>query len=153
MTWWRCNCHIGELKQRHFWATHVNRKWGLFHFKAPWRSQICISKCCNYYRDDLSKICTSTGSEVFFILKHLDAPKFVFLSVVTIIETIWPKIWAKTPSKNEKKTTSGWRSSLKNVLAFHRTAVRSTQYQSPGHPGHTGSTLRGATTDLKPSHI
>ena len=55
MTWWRCNCHIGELKQRHFWATHVNRKWGLFHFKAPWRSQICISKCLNYYRDDLSK--------------------------------------------------------------------------------------------------
>ena len=55
MTWWRCICHIGELKQRHFWATHVNRKLGLFHFKAPWRSQICISKCLNYYRDDLSK--------------------------------------------------------------------------------------------------
>ena len=34
---------------------------------------------------------TSTGSEVFFILKHLDAPKFVFLSVLTIIETSCPK--------------------------------------------------------------
>ena len=45
---------IRELKQRCFWATHVNRKWGLFHFKAPWRSQICISKCLNYYRDELS---------------------------------------------------------------------------------------------------
>ena len=39
---------------------------------------------------------TSTGSEVFFILKHLDAPKFVFLSVVTIIETICPK-FARQP--------------------------------------------------------
>ena len=46
---------------------------------------------------------TSTGSEVFFILKHLDAPKFVFLSVLTIIETSCPKRWAKPPSKNEKR--------------------------------------------------
>ena len=60
---------------------------------------------------------TSTGSEVFFILKHLDAPKFVFLSVLTIIETSCPKKWAKPLSKNEKKTTSGWRASLKNVFA------------------------------------
>ena len=45
---------IRELKQRRFWAPHVNRKWGPFHFKAPWRSQICISKCLNYYRDKLS---------------------------------------------------------------------------------------------------
>ena len=45
---------------------------------------------------------TSTGSEVFFILKHLDASKFVFLSVFIIIETICPKIWAKLPSKNEE---------------------------------------------------
>ena len=29
--------------------------------------------------------CTSTGNEVFFILKHLDATKLVFLSVVTIL--------------------------------------------------------------------
>ena len=46
---------------------------------------------------------TSTGSEVFFNLKHLDAPKFVFLSVLTIIETSCPKKWAKPLSKNEKK--------------------------------------------------
>ena len=60
-----------------FKATHVNRKWGLFHFKAPWRYQICISKCLYYYRDDL--------------FKHL----------------------GKNTLKNEKKTTSGWRASLK----------------------------------------
>ena len=46
---------IRELNQRCFWASHVNRKWGLFHFKAPWRYQICISKCLYYYTDDLSK--------------------------------------------------------------------------------------------------
>ena len=45
---------------------------------------------------------TLTGSEVFFILKLLDATKFVFLSVFTIIETICSKIWVKPPSKNEK---------------------------------------------------
>ena len=60
-----------------FKATHVSRKWSLFHFKAPWRYQICISKCLYYYRDDL--------------FKHL----------------------GKNTLKNEKKTTSGWRASLK----------------------------------------
>ena len=50
----------------------------------------------------------STGSEVFFTLKHLDATKFVFLSVFTIIEMInLSKNVGKTPVKNEKKTTSG----------------------------------------------
>ena len=44
---------------------------------------------------------TSTGSEVIFNLKHLDATKFVFSSVFTIIETICSKIWAKPPPKNE----------------------------------------------------
>ena len=44
-----------ELEQRRFWATHVKRKWYLFHFKAPWRYQICISKCLYYYRGHFSK--------------------------------------------------------------------------------------------------
>lgn len=34
---------IGELNQRRFGATLVKRKWCLFHFKAPWRYQICLS--------------------------------------------------------------------------------------------------------------
>ena len=45
----------------------------------------------------------STGSKLFFILKHLDATKFVFLFVFIIIEKIFSKIWAKSPSKKEKK--------------------------------------------------
>ena len=61
---------------------------------------------------------TLTGSEVFFILKHLDVTKFVFLSVFTIIETICSKIWAKPPSKNEKTPLPVEVSaSLKNVFA------------------------------------
>ena len=44
-----------------------------------------------------------TGSGIFFILKRLDASKFVFLSVFTIIETICPKSRAKPPSTNEKR--------------------------------------------------
>ena len=47
----------------------------------------------------LSDVRTSTGSEVFFILKHLDDTKF--LSVFTTVETICLKSWAKPP------TTSG----------------------------------------------
>ena len=58
---------IRELKQRRFWETLINWKWGLF------------------------------------ILKHVDATKFVFLIVFTIIETICPNIWAKPLSKNEKR--------------------------------------------------
>ena len=50
---------------------------------------------------------TSNGSEVSLILKRLEATKFVFLSVFTIKETIYQNNWAKPPSKNEKKTTSG----------------------------------------------
>ena len=46
------DCYRGQV----FLATHVNRKWGLFHFKAPWRYQICISKCLYYNRDDLCNI-------------------------------------------------------------------------------------------------
>ena len=61
---------------------------------------------------------TLTGSEVIFILKHIDATKFVFLSVFTIIETICSKIWAKPPSKNEKPPLPvEERTSLKNVFA------------------------------------
>ena len=38
--------------QRRFWVKHVNQKWGLFHFKAPWCYQICIPKCLDYYRSE-----------------------------------------------------------------------------------------------------
>ena len=38
-----CTPFIRELKQRRFWATNLNRKCGLFHFKIYWCYQICIS--------------------------------------------------------------------------------------------------------------
>ena len=60
---------------------------------------------------------TSTGSEDFSLLICLDDIKFVLLSFFTIIVTIWLKIWAKQSSKNKKRATSGWRVSLKNVVA------------------------------------
>jgi len=44
-----------ELKQRRFWATHVNRKWAFFSFSKTSRYRICIAKCLNSYRDDLPK--------------------------------------------------------------------------------------------------
>ena len=51
-------CHakdIRELKQRRFWATHVNRKWGLLPFYMPGHYQICIAEFLFSYKDDLSK--------------------------------------------------------------------------------------------------
>ena len=126
-------------------------RWLVESYYKPWKwrddaaTAILGSLSYGIFERGTSTGSRSTGSEVFFILKHLDAPKFVFLSVWTIIETICPKIWAKPPSKNEETTTSGWRASLKNILAFHRTTVRSTHYQSPGH---TGSPLSRATIDL-----
>ena len=75
---------------------------------------------------------TSTGSEVFFILKHLDAPKFVFLSVLTIIETSCPKRWAKPPSKNEKRPLLVYvRRSKTSLLKFTNSRLR----PAPPSPG------------------
>ena len=75
---------------------------------------------------------TSTGSEVFFILKHLDAPKSVFLSVLTIIETSCPKRWAKPPSKNEKRPLLVYvRRSKTSLLKFTNSRLR----PAPPSPG------------------
>ena len=60
---------------------------------------------------------TSTGSEDFSLLICLDDIKFALLSFFTIIVTIRMKIWAKQSFKNKKRATSGWRASLKNVVA------------------------------------
>ena len=43
---------------------------------------------------------TSTRSEVFSLLKYLDATKFVLLGLFTLINTIYSKVWAKPLSKN-----------------------------------------------------
>ena len=46
---------IRELKRRRFWATHVNRKWGLLPFYMPGHYQICIAEFLFSYKDDLPK--------------------------------------------------------------------------------------------------
>lgn len=45
---------------------------------------------------------TSNGSESFSLIVCLDDTKFVLFIVFTLIETIWPKMWAKLLSKNAK---------------------------------------------------
>ena len=52
---WNSNQGNRELKQRCFWAMHVNRKWGLVTIYMPWRQQICIAKFLFSYKDDLPK--------------------------------------------------------------------------------------------------
>ena len=48
------------------------------------------------------ELLTSTGSDIFSILKYIDNTKIVFLSLFLIIEMICPKIWVKIQLKNEK---------------------------------------------------
>ena len=45
---------------------------------------------------------TSNGSESFSLIVCLDDTKFVLFIVFTLIETIWPKMWSKSLSKNAK---------------------------------------------------
>ena len=46
---------------------------------------------------------TLIGSAIFFTLKLLDANKFEFLSVFTVVETIFPQLCAKRSQKMKKK--------------------------------------------------
>ena len=103
---------IGEVLLRSGSVTEISQKSLLYYMSEQmpypaWFS--CRHKSCPVYvtigslRNGVFERRPSTGSEVFFILKHLDAPKFVFLSVLTIIETSCPKKWAKSLLKNEKK--------------------------------------------------
>ena len=46
---------------------------------------------------------TFKGSESFSLIVCLDDAKFVLFSVVSLIETIWPKMWAKPLPKNAKR--------------------------------------------------
>ena len=55
-------------------------------------------------RTGMFKQRTSTSSKAFSFLICLDNKKFVFLNFLTLIGTIWLKIWAKPSLKNEK----GW---------------------------------------------
>ena len=45
---------------------------------------------------------TSTGSEPFSLLVCLNVTKFVLLSVVTLLETIWPEVCSKSRLKSAK---------------------------------------------------
>ena len=76
LLWWNTR----ELKQRRFWATHVNRKWGLLPFYMPGHYQICIAKFLFSYKDDL------------------------------------PESFNQTTTQCCKKSTSGWRPSLKTLF-------------------------------------
>ena len=68
-------------------------KWGfLEHGRGLWLVN----------REGVFERCTSTGSDAFSFIIWLHAYKFVLLSVFTLIETIWPKIWAKTLPMYEK---------------------------------------------------
>ena len=61
---------------------------------------------------------TSTGSEAFSFLMCLDNNKFVLQSFLSLVKTIYPMIFSnQTTHQLCKKSTSGWRPSLKNALA------------------------------------
>ena len=80
---------------------------------------------------------TSTGSEAFSLLTCLDDIKFVFLSFFTVIEAIWLKIWAKPPSKNEKRPLPVGVRRWKTLLKLPKRPLRRGKFFSSG----LGSTL------------
>ena len=78
----------------------------------------------------------TTASEVFFfILKHLDATKLLFLSVFTIIETICPKIWAdhRPKMKKDRQLPVDVRPSKTSLLkgAVSRNSAKLGNYKMP----------------------
>ena len=59
---------------------------------------------------------TSTGSEILFILKWLDNTKFVFnFESLSYYRDDLSKILGKNTAQEWKKSTSGWRASLKST--------------------------------------
>ena len=77
---------------------------------------------------------TSTGSELFSLFICLDATKFVLLSVLTLIETIFRRIYSKSRPKNAKTPLPvDLRRSKKSLLyttyQFHAAAVFYLQIQ------------------------
>ena len=58
--------NVREPQQRHFWETHVHRKWGLPPFYMPWRTFLDSNK---------------------FV--------FILLSVLSLLKTIRPRVWTK----------------------------------------------------------
>ena len=58
--------NVREPQQRHFWATHVHRKWDLPPFYMPWRT----------FRDSNKFV-------------------FILLSVLSLLKTIRPRVWTK----------------------------------------------------------
>ena len=81
---------------------------------------------------DFFKHRTSTGSEVFLILKCLDATKFVLLSFFTIMETTCSKIWAKPPPVNKKSLLAvDVRRSKTSLLKLSNTRTKTAAKTSP----------------------
>ena len=77
----------------------------------------------------------------------LHASKFVLLRVFSVIETIFPKNLVKIITQECKKSTSGWRASLKMVAAFQIINQQSLfqkngKYCSMHHPRRTLGSCR-----------
>ena len=107
-------------KQRRFWATHVNRKWGLLTMYTcldsskfvllsffslikriyprvwtkplPADAKSPIPVDVRRPKTMLLKLPPSTGSDAFSFLLYIDATKFVSLSIFNLVERTCPKI-------------------------------------------------------------
>ena len=74
-----------------------------FHYRVPTNfARADKAEAIGSLSSDLFDRRTSTGSEPFSLLISLDATIFVLLSVLTLIETICPKIWSKLRLKSAK---------------------------------------------------
>ena len=85
---------------------------------ATWRNDFSSLLLGSLFKSVFERL-TSTGSLFAFILNYPDTTKFVFLCVFTVTETICSKIEEnRRPKMPKKKTTNGWRASLKKRLCL-----------------------------------
>ena len=94
-----------------FWSLIVL----FFEVVVERRRRSCLSSLMSLSKDVFGRG-TSTGSESFSLLICLDANKFVFLRIFSLTESICLNIWSKSRPKIGKKSTSGWRASLKKIV-------------------------------------
>ena len=81
-------------------------------------SVVCLSSLLGSLGKGVFERRTSTGSEILFILKWLDNTKFVFnFESLSYYRDDLSKILGKNTAQEWKKSTSGWRTSLKNLFA------------------------------------
>ena len=93
--WRRPLLLIRKLKQRHFWTTHYNRKWGLFSFNMPWRGcatavQFILFNFANYSPSIAMELKVSKEITCKWQNQRSETNKYIWLlSIIFEVASSW----------------------------------------------------------------